>query len=221
MKGTTEPTPLPEAKSAVNAFTEYLRAEILGGQLKAGERLRESTLAVSFGFARHTVRAALVKLENESLVDSLPNKGWHVRALHKADLDDIQEARFAIESHAAAILADTQAPLPAAISDALEALLGTTDEESLSTMLDRDLLLHRSIVDAAGSPRLSSMYATLLLEIRLGRVQEPALHEGLHLDTGKAEWKRSHEQLVRSIESGDASLATAALRQHRLDRPTE
>ena len=57
---------------------ENLRAAILDGNLKAGQRLMEVQLAEQLGVSRTPIREAIRKLELEGLVVMLPRKGAYV-----------------------------------------------------------------------------------------------------------------------------------------------
>jgi DNA-binding GntR family transcriptional regulator len=55
-----------------------LRRRILNNELAAGERLIEANLAAEFGVSRTTLRAALMELKNDRLVEFLPRRGCSV-----------------------------------------------------------------------------------------------------------------------------------------------
>jgi DNA-binding GntR family transcriptional regulator len=55
-----------------------LRRRILNNELVAGERLIEANLAAEFGVSRTTLRAALMELKNDRLVEFLPRRGCSV-----------------------------------------------------------------------------------------------------------------------------------------------
>jgi GntR family transcriptional regulator of vanillate catabolism len=56
-----------------------LRELILAGSLPAGARIAELTLVELLGVSRTPIRAALIRLEQEGLLDALPNGGFAVR----------------------------------------------------------------------------------------------------------------------------------------------
>lgn len=80
---------------------EQLRRAILQGRLVPGQRLVETELARMFGVGRGAVRAALVRLEQEGVVDRSPNRGARVRLLSEEEAVEILEARAALECLAA------------------------------------------------------------------------------------------------------------------------
>ena len=53
-----------------------LREMILAGELPGGARIAELSIVEKLGFSRTPIRAALMRLEQEGLLDALPNGGW-------------------------------------------------------------------------------------------------------------------------------------------------
>ena len=52
-----------------------LREMILAGELPGGARIAELTVVEKLGFSRTPIRAALMRLEQEGLLDALPKTG--------------------------------------------------------------------------------------------------------------------------------------------------
>ena len=74
-----------------------LRAAILKGELKPGERLMEIALADKLGVSRTPIREAIRKLELEGLVVMAPRKGAKVASITERDLNDVLEVRKGME----------------------------------------------------------------------------------------------------------------------------
>src|ERR1700760_5065969 len=75
---------------------------ILSGEYAPGSALRQDTLAAEFGTSKIPVREALVQLQSEGLVDIFPNRGFQVRPLEAAELDEVFKLRLQIEPTAVA-----------------------------------------------------------------------------------------------------------------------
>jgi DNA-binding GntR family transcriptional regulator len=56
-------------ETLVDALAEAIHSEILIGDLKAGSRLRQETLATEYGVSRTPVREALRKLQAGGMID--------------------------------------------------------------------------------------------------------------------------------------------------------
>src|SRR5580698_1334506 len=78
-----------------------LRRRILNNELAAGERLIEANLAAEFGVSRTTLRAALMELKNDRLVEFNPRRGCSVARMSRAEIEDVCFARYLLESGAA------------------------------------------------------------------------------------------------------------------------
>jgi DNA-binding GntR family transcriptional regulator len=77
----------------VERVASDLRAAILEGRLRAGERIGQDALAKQFGTSRLPVREALRLLQNEGLVSLKPNAGARVASLTMAELSNSPRSR--------------------------------------------------------------------------------------------------------------------------------
>src|SRR6201998_1318765 len=90
-----------------------LRQAILAGAVAPGQRLVEEELAAMLGVTRQSLRAALLDLTAEGLVERIPNRGARVRVVSVQEAVAITECRMVLESlcagKAALAITDTQA----------------------------------------------------------------------------------------------------------------
>jgi DNA-binding GntR family transcriptional regulator len=82
-----------------------LRAAILSGRFRPGERLVETTLCATLHVSRTSLREALRQLEAERLVTITPFKGPTVSVMTVAEAEEIYEVRELLEGHAAELFA--------------------------------------------------------------------------------------------------------------------
>jgi DNA-binding GntR family transcriptional regulator len=75
---------------------------MLSGDLTPGQRLVEEELAGMLGVTRQSLRAALLDLTAEGLVERIPNRGARVRVVSTEEAVAITECRMALESLCAA-----------------------------------------------------------------------------------------------------------------------
>jgi DNA-binding GntR family transcriptional regulator len=85
----------------IHAFAT-LRHAILSGDVAPGQRLVEEELAGTLGVTRQSLRAALLDLTAEGLVERIPNRGARVRVVSTAEAVAITECRMALEALCAA-----------------------------------------------------------------------------------------------------------------------
>ncbi|MCI8454937.1 MAG: GntR family transcriptional regulator [Lachnospiraceae bacterium] len=83
-----------------------LRYEIVSGELKEGEYLREVAISKRMNVSRGPVRRALQQLEAEGLVVSEENGRTRVVGISNTDIDDIYDLRLILEKKAVLILRD-------------------------------------------------------------------------------------------------------------------
>jgi DNA-binding GntR family transcriptional regulator len=169
-----------------DGVADDLRNRILSGALPPAAPLREVELEEHYGVSRHTVRRALSALVAERLATSRPYSGVAVADLDAAGVVALQQLRCALESEAVAILrerhgwrwpAEVLAPIRAAL-DALEHACRLP--EDWAAVERAHARVHRAVVDAAGSNRISEVYRSLD-----GEMQVFLLHLRPELDASR------------------------------------
>jgi DNA-binding GntR family transcriptional regulator len=88
-------------RSLVDEATAALRASILSGEIRAGERIRIRELEDRLGISRIPIREALRRLEAEGLVKSTPHRSTVATSLSLTELWDVYDVREALEIRAA------------------------------------------------------------------------------------------------------------------------
>ena len=83
-----------------------LRDLILQGGLRPGERISELQAVETTGASRTPVRMALVRLEEEGLLEAIPSGGFMVKAFSERDIVDSIEMRGTLEGLAARFAAE-------------------------------------------------------------------------------------------------------------------
>src|SRR5258708_13112115 len=92
----------PVVQSMASELIVRFRDRILSGAYAPGSALRQDSLAAEFGTSKIPVREALVQLQSEGLVDIFPNRGFQVRPLASAELDEVFRLLLQIEPSAVA-----------------------------------------------------------------------------------------------------------------------
>jgi DNA-binding GntR family transcriptional regulator len=93
--GTVETANGPTAAS--QRIADHLRAQILGGEIGPGERIRQEEVAERLGASRLPVREALRVLSAEGLITVEPNKGARVPALDMDEVETLYQMRERLE----------------------------------------------------------------------------------------------------------------------------
>ena len=119
------------------AFTA-IRQAILSGDLAPGRRLVEEDLASALGVTRQSLRAALLDLTAEGLVERVPNRGARVRVVTAEEAVAITECRMALEALCAVKAAQR-------ITDAEAAQLRELGENLKRTVADGNSLRYSEL----------------------------------------------------------------------------
>ena len=210
MSGVTKgPGPVSRATLS-DLVTRQVRESILAGAYEPGAQLNEAALARQLGVSRGPLREALQRLIQEGLLRSRPHRGVFVPELTDADRADIYFAREAIETAALNRIIETglAAQVAAALAGHVKEMVTALDEDDWSLAIDHDLGFHTRLVNAADSPRLSRMYASLIAETRM------CLHVLVSGYQGRKDFVEEHLALTQRLAAEDTAGARAATRKH-------
>jgi len=186
-----------------------LERRILAGELTAGAKLNEATIAEMLGVSRGPVREAFRSLEESGLVRLEKNRGVFVRLISLQEADEIYELRAALDEFAGKRVA--QRAVAADVRD-LRAIVERMDRAAARDELDAyyraNLQFHDRLVELAGNAKLLTTYRRLVNELHLYRRASLAQAGALPIST------REHHDIVEKIASGQAAAAGRALYEH-------
>jgi len=197
---------LPTLATSVQRELERM---ILDGELTAGERLTESTLADAMGVSRGPVREALRGLAQFGLVDVVANRGVVVRSVDTGealDLYDLRSGIFGVACEAVARRGD-----PAAVDELraiqaeLAAAMRATDRDAYYAA---NIRFHRRLLELSGNRAAREAYERVVASMHLFRRR--GLAAAVNMQASFAE----HEAIVAAIAAGDPDAAGAAGRAH-------
>jgi DNA-binding GntR family transcriptional regulator len=197
-----------EAHGAVERVANGLRRAILAGTMPPGSRIRQETVAETFGTSRQPVRLALKRLESEGLVVLVANSGaWVARVDVDAciEIHKIRERLEALAIEEAVPRFDRESVVRLG---EIQTRLETTGDAELSLRLDRDF--HLLAYAAAGLPRLGR---------EIERLWDATHHyrRAFALAVGPEEARLAdyeHRLLIEAIETRDALGAGRLVQSH-------
>lgn len=174
-------------------------------------RLDERELAARLGVSRTPIREALVRLEHEGLVDSVPRRGYYIARKSKAELLEIISVWAALEGMAARLVA-------LACSDekiaTLREIFATFDGERLAAKLDEyseaNLRFHQRMIELSGNETLRRTADGILVHMRAIR------HRTIGEDHRFERSIVDHMHIIEAIERRDAEAAERLVRDHAL-----
>jgi len=199
-----------------------LRQMILGGELAAGTRVSELAVVERLGVSRTPVRAALVRLEQEGMLDTIPGGGFSVPAFNERDIHDAIELRGTLEGLGARLAAEHGAS-DAVLAEmrecvaAIDALLapGELTLASFAAYVRENDRFHTLLIDAAGSDvvrraieravRLPFASPNAFVDVQ---AQLPDARDVLRLA------QEQHRAVVEAIGRREGTRAEALMREH-------
>jgi DNA-binding GntR family transcriptional regulator len=196
--------PILDSRNLKHAVASYIRDGVYSGTLKAGERIDQDALAEALGVSKIPIREALISLEAEALVISLPRRGSFVAPLAAQDvLDHFQISGLVAgmaTSRAATLLTDAQL-------DQLEATMTRMDTDlDPARLQELNDDFHRLINDVGGSSRIRSILS-LLADGVPSRFYEFAVG-----------WSNiandAHRKILDALKARDGERAGAAMAEH-------
>jgi len=188
-----------------------LRASIIAGRLKPGERLVERELIRMTGVSRTVIREALRQLESEGLIAIIPNKGPVVRELTKQEARDLYAIRAVLEGLAARLFVENADDLQVGtLEHALVTVGDAYDGGDPAEILEAKNHFYDVLFAGAGSPTLSSMIG--MLHGKIWRWRALGLgHPQRSLERSE-ESMRALRLMLKAIRARDAGVAERAIR---------
>ena len=93
----TEKKEFSSSFSLTDEIADIIRDRILKGEYEIGAKIKETQIAAELRVSRSPIREAFKQLENEGLIDYIPNRGCFAKGFTQQDVDDIYAVREALE----------------------------------------------------------------------------------------------------------------------------
>lgn len=178
---------------------------ILSGQMKPGDVFNRRQIAAELKVSVAPVLEAMLELETEGLIQTLPRRGTRVRLPGPNDVWGHAVVREALECQAARIYGGEKVrrhePRLTRLAEALDALPHGSIEQ-----IRQEIRFHHYLVSLASCPPLTAEFERVM---KLGLLHVAAMQGG----EGS-----SHVALIQDLATADADAAEASMRQH-LARP--
>lgn len=188
-----------------------LKQLILDNNVPAGSQMLEMEAAARLGMSRTPVREAMVRLEQEGMVELRSRHGMRVLPVSAEALAEIYEILTALEGMAAEAVARKGAN-PAQLAE-LQQSVDEMEEALAADDLIRwsaaDARFHRLLVDLAGNRRLAAIVEQVSDQAHRARLTT------LRLRPKPVGSNRDHAALVQAIRDRDPSRARDIHEQHR------
>ncbi|MEZ5176353.1 MAG: GntR family transcriptional regulator [Acidimicrobiia bacterium] len=183
---------------------------IVRGTIPPGTRLIQESLAADLAVSRTPVREALLRLEQEGILEFVQRRGFFVRDISEDDINDLYEARIAIEGFAARAVAEAQ---DAAALGKLERMVRSHAESepvSVTEAFRANEAVHREVVRATGNPVLVELFDSVWTRSIGLRMYAHAFSSDAHIQHVVDE----HVPLLDALLAGDAARAEKEMIAH-------
>lgn len=182
---------------------------ILAGDLAAGAKLNEATIADLLGVSRGPVREAFRALEESGLVRLEKNRGVFVRRIDVQEADQIFELRAVLDEFVGRRVAQTvDANDVRELRTLVERMDKAAAKEDLDAYHHANLAFHDKLVELTGNAKLLVTYRRLVNELSLYRRTALAQAGALPLSS------QQHHDIVEKIAAGQAAAAGRAMHDH-------
>ena len=191
---------------------QALKRDIIRGYHPAGEALGEKALAKMYRGSRTPVREAAVRLQQDSLLRIVPNRGYFVSSMTIGWLNEIYEFRAAVEAACAELAARKASDEK--LLDELAALAQTeyltNDAKTYEKFIEADTIFHIGIARLTRNPMLVRSVSDM--RCHMERVMYAAIDIGYYGEAPVQE----HEAIIRSIRNQEPDVARKLMYDHIL-----
>ena len=199
----------PLVQTMTSQLIVRFRDRILAGTYAPGSALRQDILASEFGTSKIPVREALLQLQSEGLVDIYPNRGFQVRPLAGAELDEVFKLRLQVEPAAVARGAKlATAEDHAAARKALDQLNDAAAAGEFSSTGQLNRTFHLLLI----VPRLQPVAAEILS--RLHTLAQRYVQAHLRPEGRVKRATREHAALLKAWKMGESQQVRSLIHAH-------
>jgi DNA-binding GntR family transcriptional regulator len=197
--------------SLVDAAYGEIRQRILDNAWPPGHQALEQALALELGMSRTPVREALIRLQNEGLVEVVPRHGMRVLPVSPADMQEIYDILTSLEAMAAELVARRKpaAAELASLDKASRDMEKALKKDDLDAWAEADERYHRQLIELCGNRKLAAIVYNYWDRAHRARMVT------LRMRPKPVNSTREHLAVVEAIRRGDALAARELHRAHR------
>ena len=183
-----------------------LRADILSCSLRPGSQIQERELIERFAVSKSPIRDALLKLEEQNLIEILPRKGYRVKPVSLTDARELYDMRLILERECV-LRAIEQS------DDALrelDAYRVGPDSDNLSDWIAYNRQFHIAIADLCGNARLAAVTRDVIEQF--DRLTYTSV--SLTGPKGQARFVSEHVAIINALQQRDRRNALSHAKDH-------
>jgi DNA-binding GntR family transcriptional regulator len=188
---------------------DYLREQLLSGEIPPHQHLIEAKIAEEIGTSRTPVREALHSLELEGLIESVPRVGYMVRPISEQEVEEICEIRTVIEGLAGNwAMEKARDQLAAELEKNISLSEEKVSKGDVRSFVEMDAQFHEIVSKFSGSQRLLELAQTLRRHMLRYRIQS------IYSVDNVMRAIEGHKGIVQAIRKREASEVHKAIRHH-------
>jgi DNA-binding GntR family transcriptional regulator len=145
---------------------DQIRTAIIEGRLKPNDHVVEAVLTQQLGVSRTPVREALILLEREALIVSVPNRGCFVRAFNEDDVTALFTMRTTLENFAAELVLERLSDEDFTYLERLiEVQKHAIEQQDFKKVRSTDMSFHQYLIDFSEHPLLRRSWQEIVAQI--------------------------------------------------------
>lgn len=195
--------------SLTDEIADVVRERILKGEYEIGEKIKENQIATELRVSRTPIREAFKLLENEGLIDYVPNRGCFAKGFTQQDVDDIYAVRAALEELAIKWAVERITPEEiAALEEECDLMEFYTKKKDKKKVLELNSSFHEIIYASARSRFLAQVLRSY--KEYIDKTRKAIFYEQEYLEAILAE----HRRIFESVRERNQTKAVTAMREH-------
>jgi DNA-binding GntR family transcriptional regulator len=200
-------------RTPIDSIYERIRKKILDSELAPGSQILEQELAVMLGVSRTPVREAVIRLQNEGLLEIIPRHGVRIVPIAVSDMREIYDVLISLEPRAAELLAARGASPKELrlLEDTCERMTDSLARSAMEEWALADEEFHLTIVQLSSNRRLTDIVLNCWDQVHRARYFTLRLRP--HPQPVKS--IEEHYEIIEAIRRGDSSAAYEIYRRHR------
>ncbi len=195
--------------SLTDEIVDIIRDRILKGEYKIGEKIKENQIATELKVSRTPIREAFKQLENEGLIDYIPNRGCFAKGFTRQDIEDIYAVRKALEILAVEWAVGRITPEQLQnLQEQIDLMEFYTARKDSKKVLEINTDFHDVIYHATGSRFMAQILRSYKEYIE--QTRKVLFYDKDDLE----EIYEEHRNVLQAMISGDAEAAKTAMARH-------
>jgi DNA-binding GntR family transcriptional regulator len=200
----------PSVTTLAERVYQQLKSDIIHGVFQAGEAINEKVLAHRYEGSRTPVREAIMRLQQESLLRLVPQKGYFVSHLTIHELNEMYEYRAEVEGFCAELAARrwTDPALVQHLTELAQTQYKTEDRNTYEHFIEADTEFHIGIAQLTHNRLL--LRAVKEVRCQMERIMFASIDIGYYGEVPA----REHSDIVEALRKHDPAAARQAMYDH-------